>query len=112
MISHCKVQRGITQPLLGLFLTYLYNGIEGVKYGCKPQKKQQQYLFQMALLMALQEALTPRAITRTTTASGSPSSGGLWMIFGDQWGALDRRPIGTAPLLRAGSGSEKAGFFR
>ena len=68
-----------------------------------------QYLFQMALMLALQES--PRAIL-TTTASASPSSGGLWTIFGDQWGALDRRPIGTAPLPRAGSGSEKAGFFR
>ena len=66
-------------------------------------------VFQMALSMALQAALTPRAITTITTASGSPSSGDLWTIFGDQWGALDRRPIRTIPLQKTGFGG---GIYR
>ena len=65
-------------------------------------------VFQMALLMALQDMLTPRAAT-TTTASGSPTSGGLWTIFGSQWAALSRRPIKAIPLQRAGFGG---GIYR
>ena len=58
--------------------------------------------------MAPQDMLTPRAAT-TTTASGSPTSGGLWTIFGSQWAALSRRPIKAIPLQRAGFGG---GIYR
>ena len=65
--------------------------------------------FQMALLMVPQGVLTPRAITTTTTASGSPTSGGLWTIFGSQWAALDRSPIGRIQLQKTGFGG---GIYR